>query len=206
LLTLIFRRNRASVRYSLWLAASLKFLIPFSILVGVGHQLKWPWSPGIANTQVISVVGQISQPFSAQVPASRSDFIQREAVPGLPPAGNRLPATLFYVWLCGSGVVIFLWIRDWLRVRRTLSAASPLPLSAGIAAMSSDSCVEPGVVGIFRPVLLLPDGIHDRLTADQLKAILVHEQCHVRRRDNLAATVHMIVEALFWFHPLVWWI
>jgi hypothetical protein len=53
---------------------------------------------------------------------------------------------------------------------------------------------------------LLPEGIHERLTPDQLKAILVHEQCHVRRRDNLAAAGHMIVEALFWFHPLVWWI
>jgi beta-lactamase regulating signal transducer with metallopeptidase domain len=30
--------------------------------------------------------------------------------------------------------------------------------------------------------------------------------CHVRRRDNLFAAVHMAVEAIFWFHPLVWWI
>jgi beta-lactamase regulating signal transducer with metallopeptidase domain len=30
--------------------------------------------------------------------------------------------------------------------------------------------------------------------------------CHVRRRDNFFAAVHMAVEAIFWFHPLVWWI
>ena len=30
--------------------------------------------------------------------------------------------------------------------------------------------------------------------------------CHIRRRDNLAAALHMFVEAIFWFHPLVWWI
>jgi hypothetical protein len=39
-----------------------------------------------------------------------------------------------------------------------------------------------------------------------LKAIVTHELCHVRRRDNLATAFHMSVEALFWFHPLVWWL
>jgi BlaR1 peptidase M56 len=39
-----------------------------------------------------------------------------------------------------------------------------------------------------------------------MNAILVHELCHARRRDNLAAAFHMVVETLFWFHPLVWWI
>jgi uncharacterized protein (TIGR03435 family) len=60
--------------------------------------------------------------------------------------------------------------------------------------------------GIFKPVLLLPEGIETRLTAAQLNAIYAHELCHVQRRDNLAATLHMLVEALFWFHPLVWWL
>jgi len=41
---------------------------------------------------------------------------------------------------------------------------------------------------------------------DQLDALVAHELCHVRSRDNLAAAVHMLVEAIFWFHPLVWWI
>jgi len=66
--------------------------------------------------------------------------------------------------------------------------------------------LEPGVFGIFRPVLLLPEGISDRLTPGQLGSIVAHEMCHIRRRDNLATAVHMVVEALFWFHPLVWWL
>jgi uncharacterized protein (TIGR03435 family) len=66
--------------------------------------------------------------------------------------------------------------------------------------------MEPGVFGVFRPVLLLPEGITGRLSRLQLQALLAHELMHVRRRDNLAAAVHMFVEALFWFHPLVWWI
>ena len=61
-------------------------------------------------------------------------------------------------------------------------------------------------MGLWRPILLLPAGIVKRLTPRQLEAVLAHELCHVRRRDNFSAAIHMIVEALFWFHPLVWWI
>jgi bla regulator protein BlaR1 len=66
--------------------------------------------------------------------------------------------------------------------------------------------MEPGIIGIFRPVLVMPHGINERLTPQQLRAIVAHELCHVRRRDNLTGAIHMIVEAIFWFHPLVWWI
>jgi uncharacterized protein (TIGR03435 family) len=72
--------------------------------------------------------------------------------------------------------------------------------------MSSPGILEPGVFGVLRPVLLLPEGIAARLTPEQLESVLAHELCHVRRRDNLAGVLHMIVEALFWFHPLIWWL
>jgi TonB family protein len=75
-----------------------------------------------------------------------------------------------------------------------------------IEIVRTDAPLEPGVVGLFRSVLLLPRGLENRLTTQQLGAILAHEICHVRRRDNLTATVHMLVEAIFWFYPLVWWI
>ena len=61
-------------------------------------------------------------------------------------------------------------------------------------------------MGLFRPILLLPADITERLQPRELQAILAHELCHVRRRDNLTSAIHMIVEAVFWFYPLVWWI
>src|SRR5262249_1701605 len=64
---------------------------------------------------------------------------------------------------------------------------------------------EPGVFGVFRPVMLLPQGILNRLTAAQLNGVIAHELCHVYHRDNLIAAIHMFVETIFWFHPLVWW-
>lgn len=75
-----------------------------------------------------------------------------------------------------------------------------------IALLKSEAAMEPGVFGIKRPVLVWPSEISDRLDDAHLEAILAHEVCHVRRQDNLAALMHMLVEAIFWFYPLVWWL
>ena len=40
----------------------------------------------------------------------------------------------------------------------------------------------------------------------ELRAVIAHEMCHLERRDNLTAALHMLVQALFWFYPLVWWL
>ena len=69
----------------------------------------------------------------------------------------------------------------------------------------SEGHVEPGVFGILQPVLLWPANFSNELSDQQLRAILAHEAWHVRRRDNLTAGVQMLIEAIFWFHPLVWW-
>jgi len=70
----------------------------------------------------------------------------------------------------------------------------------------SEASLEPGIFGIARPVLLWPEGISEHLEDSHLEAILAHELWHARHRDNLAAVIHMVVEAIFWFHPLVWWL
>jgi uncharacterized protein (TIGR03435 family) len=85
-------------------------------------------------------------------------------------------------------------------------AGLPVQLELPIKALSSPTPLEPGVFGVFRPVLLLPEGIFDRLTPAQLDAVIAHELCHVRHRDNLIAAIHMFVETVCWFHPVAWWI
>src|SRR4030095_5750961 len=75
-----------------------------------------------------------------------------------------------------------------------------------LTVLASAAMIEPGVFGIWRQVLLVPEGISDRLTPAQLRALIAHERCHVLHHDNLTAALHMVVEALFWFHPLVWWL
>jgi BlaR1 peptidase M56 len=62
----------------------------------------------------------------------------------------------------------------------------------------------PAVEGLLRPRISLPSGIERILTASELEAVLLHEQTHARRRDNLIRLVHEIGVCALWFHPLVW--
>jgi uncharacterized protein (TIGR03435 family) len=94
----------------------------------------------------------------------------------------------------------------WAKMNAVKRRARPFDLAADVPVLSSSAPIEPGVFGVLRPVLLLPEGIPERLSAEQMRAVVAHEMCHVRRRDNLTFAIHMIVETLFWFYPMVWWI
>jgi uncharacterized protein (TIGR03435 family) len=193
---LAFRRNRAQVRYLLWLSASVKFLLPFSLLMMMGSRVEW--APVHEKLQppprVRAVIMETSRPF----PELRETSTRS--------AHGSLAVSLFGVWIAGFGFVALMRFRGWRRVRAVLRSSTPIGLLQGMSIRSSPGLIEPGVVGLFRPVLVLPQGLADCLTARQLKAVVAHELCHARRHDNLTAAVHMIVEAVFWFHPLVWWI
>jgi bla regulator protein blaR1 len=198
MLTLALRKNRASVRYGVWLAASVKFLIPFSLLVSAGSELGSRILPAREQPPVLSVMEVISRPFALATSAP---------VPPPPRAvSHPVPAILFGVWLCGFAIAAVYWLIWWSRIRTGLRTATPLHLDSPIPVMSFPGRLEPGVFGIRKPVLLLPEGINRYLPRDQLAAIVRHELCHVRRRDNLTAAIHMMVEAIFWFYPPVWWI
>jgi len=194
LLVLAFRRNRARVRYALWLAASLKFLIPFSMLIALGSQIHWtPAAHAIASPETVQTVEQFSEPFTV-------------AIPTQPQQTDRTPLAIAALWFAGFACVVILRLRAWRGMRIAIHRSQPLDLGLLVEVRLSSGVFEPGVVGLWRPILLLPQGIIEHLTPSELEAVIAHELCHIRRRDNLFAAVHMLLEALFWFHPLVWWI
>jgi uncharacterized protein (TIGR03435 family) len=214
-LTLAFRKNQARIRFGLWLAASLKFLIPFSLLITVGSMAGRPRATAMAQPSFYAAIAQAGQPFTGTAPAAQA----RAQRPNLLP---MLPASLAAIWACGFVVVGGLW---GLRARRVsalmqdaqtlvegreMEALRELEEASGVRKplplVVSRGSMEPGVFGIVRPVLIWPEGISEHLPDPHLRSILAHELWHVRRRDNLAAALHMLVEAAFWFHPLVWWI
>jgi bla regulator protein BlaR1 len=217
LLTLTLRNNRAQVRYWLWLAASLKFLIPFSLLVGLGSHLTSPRATTAPITGLYFAMEQVGQPFTQQAVPSIPNTIASSTFHSLI---QLLPA-LLVVWLCGFVVVLFVWCVRWRRISAAVREAEPLRRGREVEVLrrlesapgmpkkveirSSRGSLEPGVFGIARPVLLWPHGITGRLEDEHLKSILVHELLHIRRHDNLAAAIHMLVEAVFWFHPMIWW-
>jgi bla regulator protein blaR1 len=217
LLTLALRNNRAQVRYWVWMTASLKFLIPFAALVAIGGQFGWRPSSGIVPSEMTIVIDAMSQPFSP--PELRVAAAAPSTSSSVATAVARI---LVLVWFCGCAVILLTWWMRWRHVAAIVRAA--LPVNGGrelnalcrlesiegarrrLSIVSSDISLEPGVFGILKPVLLWPRRIAEHLNDGQIEALLAHELSHVRRRDNLTASIHMLVEAVFWFHPLVWWL
>jgi hypothetical protein len=62
------------------------------------------------------------------------------------------------------------------------------------------------VVGMVKPVIVLPLGLMAQLSRAELEAVLYHELGHVLRRDFLWGLVQQVVETVFFYHPLVWWL
>lgn len=222
LLTLAFRHNRAQVRYWLWLAASVKFLVPFAALAAIGGQLGWPLSSSalVAQPEMTLVIEAVSQPFSQ--PALRAVSAVSSASDVATSVSTAIPFALGAIWLGGCAALVMVWGTRWRRFKATVREASIVRrgrevdtlrrlerhahVKRPVGLVMSTRHVEPGVFGVVSPVLLWPHSIGERLADEQVEAILIHELCHVRRRDNLAAMLHMVVQALFWFHPLVWWV
>lgn len=200
-LTLALRKNHARVRYWVWLGASLKFLLPFSLLIAAGEWIRSLLAaPALNRPGVAEAMVQIAQPFSGTVVAEGA------VAPMTAPASHGVPMALLAIWAGGALLVAARLARAWWRANAARRAAAPLALAADVPVFCTSAPMEPGIFGIFRPVLLVPAGILERLSAGQLRAVLAHEMCHVRRRDNLTFFVHQVVTALFWFHPAVWWI
>jgi bla regulator protein BlaR1 len=192
-LCLLLKRDGAHIRYWLWWLASLKFLLPFSLLTGLGNWLGLRTEIGSVPDAWTATATVVATPFAADAAA---------VTPGM---------LLVLLWATGAMVCLVLWWKRARRLRHVLNAAikDPVPLRhrcLTVDVYRTDEPIEPGVVGIWRCVLLLPRGLQEQLRKRQFDAVVAHELCHIERRDNLSAAGHMLVEALFWFHPVVWWI
>jgi bla regulator protein BlaR1 len=203
-LILACRHNRARLRYGLWFAASVKFLVPFAALTAAGSLLEWRHAPApMASVMTSTAIRGLSEPF-AELSLNTTVAVAATRTP------EWIAPSLFGVWLCGFAAVAIGRARAWRRIRAFVAASTPWDATtrvpSDILIRTAPTVLEPGVVGLWKPVILLPAGIETYLTARQLAAVLAHEVSHARRRDNLTAAVHMLVEAVFWFHPMVWWI
>ena len=188
LLNLAVRRHRAQLRYRLWFAASVKFLVPFAMLAAVGGLFEWRQAPAPIRSVVAAPgVRDFNTPFAA-LWADPTPMIATATPP------QWIPPVVFAVWACGFAAIARRRVRQWREIRAAVRASTPYSaatsVAAGIEIRTAPTGLEPGVVGFRRPVILLPEGIDTYLTADQLAAVLAHEMCHVRRRDNLTGDAH----------------
>jgi len=222
LIALALKGNGANVRFWLWFAASVKFLVPFALLTTLGAYVLTPALKPLAPVvqplaaSTVTFMQPLAQPFSAPPTTPVTTRTSRPTPPAwrAPPHGTERPAPLHLgwgfaflaLWAAGFTALALRWFVRWRRIEVLVREAVEVPLAAPVAVKSSASRLEPGLFGILDPVILLPRGIERQLSPAELRAVLAHELCHWRRRDNLLAAIHMTVEALFWFFPLVWWL
>ena len=142
----------------------------------------------------------------------------------LSPANRvELLAPLFALfWVVGALLQQARMLLTWLRVQRLRrrgarlapnawqealdSMRAALGVRVPVRLLESASVRVPTVVGWVSPVVLVPASAFLRLAPEQLRMVLAHELAHIRRHDYLVNLVQVAVEALFFFHPAIWWL
>ncbi len=219
---LLLRRATSRARYLIWMIAFVKFLVPSALLIVAIESCGFDISKPSTYTGV-EIFSRIAQPVSLAGFGSEAVRVGASSVITSPdgPAGHgELYCLLTVVWLLGSVV----WFARWLTIRQRFARAlkggseiagrsaavalrramTRLSLESEIGLVESPQIREPGVWRAWQPVVVLPKGLTDKLSAEELEAVMMHELIHVSRRDNLLGALQMLICCLFWFHPLVW--
>ena len=220
-------RYRAKTRCWLWLALAVFLLLPvdFSVKnapVQAEPPKDYTLFVGTDKTAIQStdnLFGDMAEK-SGQSPAQvRDTIIQRPVTNPEQKTTRYIPVTtiLFYGYLAGAaafllyqGVSYALFRRTVRRWKRDVSRADYASLLSdtardlGVSAPEMIVCEAistPAVTGLLRPRLLLP---HERYDVQELRYILRHELCHLKRRDMLLKLVLLAANAMHWFNPVVY--
>lgn len=157
---------------------------------------------------------------SGQSPAQvRDTIIQRPVTNPEQKTTRYIPVTtiLFYGYLAGAAAFLLYQGVSYAHFRRTVRRWKRDVARADYAAMLSDTARDlgvsapemivceaistPAVTGLLRPRLLLP---HEHYDVQELRYILRHELCHLKRRDMLLKLVLLAANAMHWFNPVVY--
>lgn len=220
-------RYRAKTRCWLWLALAVFLLLPVDFSVKSAPVQAEPPKDytlfvGTDKTAIQStdnLFGDMAEK-SGQSPAQvRDTIIQRPVTNPEQKTTRYIPVTtiLFYGYLAGAAAFLLYQGVSYALFRRTVRRWKRDVARADYAAMLSDTARDlgvsapemivceaistPAVTGLLRPRLLLP---HERYDVQELRYILRHELCHLKRRDMLLKLVLLAANAMHWFNPVVY--
>jgi TonB family protein len=210
----LLKRGPARARYAVWLMASAKFILPSAMLVLLASQAGFEF-PSLFATDSSTVIAQVNEP-------AGDVYWQEFTVEESASKYTEIYTVLTLVWFTGFIVLLVLWIRKRRNFALAMKAGafvsrgregealnnvqSWLFIKREVRLIVSPKISEPGVWGILRPIIVLPETMADHLSDAELDAVLMHEMVHIARWDNLASNIQMFLCCLFWFHPLVWFI
>ncbi len=200
------KQSTAAVRYTISTSAMLLF---FSVVVATFFILY----------------GQLSAGFSAGIIESNLDCNPCASTTAGIATGPSYPSlfTPFLVvfWLVGASIMALRLVLELVYIQRLSihawpveakwtsmiqNYASRLGIWKEVRLLESDWVSSPVTVGVIQPIVLLPIGLINGLTSDQVACILAHELAHIRRYDFIVNIAQSVVEMLLFFNPAVWWI
>ena len=142
------------------------------------------------------------------------EFIEVSFVEPVAAPAVNIAQVLFVLWAIGVAVVLARATYEYLVLRKIASRATTaghgiIRLCEGVADRHVTVKVHPDVpmplvFGVIKPVVLLPSGIQNELSDEQLRMVLAHEVAHIQRRDTATAVYVFLCQALFFFNPAVW--
>jgi beta-lactamase regulating signal transducer with metallopeptidase domain len=183
---------------------------------------RWACPRLLAALWLVVLVKLVLPP-SLSSPLSLARWVD-EAGPFWPSPGGSgaaLRSLAFAAWAAGAAGLLALgaWRhrclrRDWLGPRpapapewlETLSReqGALIGLRRPPALRVCRGAAGPALVGLLRPVVVLPAELVWEGERRRLAHVLLHEFVHIRRRDPLAALAAFVGQAVFWFHPVLW--
>jgi beta-lactamase regulating signal transducer with metallopeptidase domain len=188
------RISSPRLAHGAWTAVVVVMLL-LPALVAWGPRFAVPLLTVPQTTSALFAPAAGDDAVAADPDASRTKAVS--AHPQLPISWEVAAVTVYV-----AGVVLFL-----LRLAIGLRGARTIHREAlhEHGRLAHSSCVTPMTIGILAPVVVLPLDWARWDDAD-LSAVLAHEEEHVRRRDPLVMAVALLNRAVFWFHPLAWWL
>ena len=194
-------------RCILWAIVAVQLVLPVSLRSPLSVYGLLPRSNGVPEEQVevfragggsekpllVLDTPQIVGYASGVLTEGPSEQPQDAALPRAP--GLSLPFA-GAVWLAGLGLMLLYALASYLSLRRRVRASLPLEGKVFLC----DSIDTPFLLGLFRPRIYLPSG----LDAAQRRAVLLHENAHLRRLDHWWKLLGWLLLAVHWFNPLVW--
>jgi len=196
LLTLRIRSPR--LVHGAWTAVLIVMLL-LPLIVASGRQFALPVLPASTTSTLLGTKAGDTAEAST---TSQGGHTRRVVLPAASDTVSRAGAIVIIVTLYLVGAVLLL-VRLGLGWRRARTICRDAVRDQG--RLTHPACTTPMTVGLIAPAVVLPPDWIEWEHAE-LSAVLAHEEAHARRHDPLVAAIALFNRAIFWFHPLAWWL
>lgn len=200
----------ARVRCWAWRLAFFKLFVAGLWIVPVELRVLPPAAPAAIENAPNASAERPAPAVNAHQPAPASNAVTR-------PSGL---GWLLITWIVGVAACLANQARHWAQARRMIAGLAPVTdpgvlqrlgencrrLGAGSPPelRVSEAAGSPYLVGMWRPIVVLPSVVLDACSTLELDAALAHEVAHVKRRDLAWNCLPALAEVVYFFHPLVW--